>query len=103
MKFSYTIYDAPPSQCGGVGWLHQQDVEIEADSDDDALEQVQDILSEEACYLSKDDGYEIGQKIYANIWNEDGEIIGTLNYTLTEDDLGIEDEYEEDDEEDENA
>ena len=87
MTYTYTIFDADPSASSGAAWPTHQDIEIEAASDEDALEAVLDVISIESAGLSADDGYEVGQSLYAIVWDADGIIVGQLTYTLTAEDL----------------
>ena len=57
MTYTYTIFDADPSASSGTAWPTHQDIEIEAASDEDALEAVRDVMSIESAGLSAADGY----------------------------------------------
>lgn len=87
--YIYSIYDANPNEVIGTVWPHHDREEIEADSDTEAIEEVESILSSEASGLRPEDGYEVGQRLYAHVW-ESGTIIGYPTYDLTAEDLGVE-------------
>lgn len=89
--FTYTIFDADPNQSGGTEWPTHSNLELEADSDDEAIEAVRDVMSTEAAGLNTSDGYDVGDKLHALIWDAAGTIIGTPTYELTAEDLGVED------------
>lgn len=93
-EYTYTIFDANPNSSSGTAWPDHQDIEIEADSDEEALDAVIDVMCSEAAGLNPDDGYDVGQLLYAIIWDADGTIVGEPVYRLTADDLGIEEEEE---------
>lgn len=90
-SYLYTIFDANPNTSSGTAWPTHEDVELEADSDEEAIEEVRDVMSTEAAGLSTSDGYEVGDLLHAIVWDEDGTIIGTPTYELTAEDLGVED------------
>lgn len=86
---TYTIFDADPNTSGACSWDDHQDVEILADDADDARSQVEHILESVASECNPSDGYEVGQRIYAIVWDEDGAIVAKLSYELTAEDLGV--------------
>lgn len=88
MCFTYTIFDADPHQVSGSAWTSHMDRDIEADSDADALDEVRDTMSIEAAGLSPADGYQVGQTLYALVWDADGVLVGEPRYEITEEDLG---------------
>lgn len=90
MNFTYTIFDASPHVSSGTAWDTHTEESIEADSIEDAIQEVGDVLEIEAAGLSTADGYEAGQRLYALVWDEDGVIVGEPTYALTEEDLGVE-------------
>lgn len=89
-KYTYTIFDANPNSSSGTEWPTHEDREIDADSDDEAIDDVRDVMSAEAAGLNTSDGYEVGQLLHALVWDEDGTIVGTPTYELTAEDLGVE-------------
>lgn len=94
-KYTYTIFDADPNSSSGTEWPSHTDValetdsELETDSDEEAVDEVRDVMSVEAASLNPSDGYEVGGRIEAIVWNEDGAIVGQPTYDLTAEDLGI--------------
>lgn len=86
MNYTYTIYDAHPAQSGSCAWPGHADVALEADTAEEALDEVSDALEVEAAGLSECDGYSAGQRIYAQIELPDG-TADIVSYELTEDDL----------------
>jgi hypothetical protein len=87
--YTYTIYDSGPHSSSGTAWPTHEDIEIEAGSDEEAIEAVRDIMSTEAAGLNPTDGYDVGQRLYACVWDSDQVIVGEPTYTLTDDDLGV--------------
>jgi len=87
--YTYTIFDANPAQTGGTEWPSHTSVEIEADSDREAEDKVKEVMSVESGRCNPVDGYEVGQRLYAIIWDGDGRVVGEPTYTLTADDLGV--------------
>ncbi len=95
-KFTYTIFDANPNTSSGTAWDTHTDVEIEADSDQEAIDEVRDVMSIESSGLNAEDGYDVGQELHALVWDADETIVGTPTYEITADDMGIEVESDED-------
>lgn len=93
--YTYTIFDANPHTSGGTAWPSHTDIEIEAESDEDALEEVRDALSVESSRLSVSDGYDVGQRLYALLWDSEGILVGEPTYDLTEEDLGVDESQDE--------
>lgn len=85
--YTYTIFDADPNASSGTAWPTHTDVEIAADTDAEAIDAVRDAMEIEAAGLSAADGYEVGQRLYAIVWSEDGTIVGMPTYTLTDEDV----------------
>lgn len=81
--YTYTIFDANPAQSGPSSWPSHEDIEIEADSDDGARELVRAEIESEALGLDAPD-YSPGDKIWANIWDEDG-IVQTISVEVPAD------------------
>lgn len=81
-SYTYTIFDANPQSSSGTAWPSHQDVEI-----DEAVEAVREVMETEASGLSPDDGYDIGQRLYAIVWDSDEVIVGGPTYVLTAEDL----------------
>ena len=86
--YTYTIFDADPNSSSGTHWPSHQDIEIEADSDEEAVAEVEQVMESEAASLNPSDGYEAGNSIHAIVWADDGEIVGQPSYELTHQDLG---------------
>lgn len=95
MRYTYTIFDADPNEAGGCVWPGHENKAIRAEDDNAAADAVFDIVESEAAGLRVEDGYEVGQTLYALIWSPDGSTI-TLRYRLTAEDLGVEEEDDED-------
>lgn len=87
--YTYSIFDSDPSTSGGCEWPGHSNVEIEADSNEEAIEEVEAIMASEAKGLNPEDGYDVGQTIYGTVWSEDGTIVGSPTYELTTEDLGV--------------
>lgn len=87
--YTYTIFDANPNSSSGTAWPSHDSLEIVADDDDGAIEAVRDVMSVEAAGLNPDDGYDVGQRLYAIVWGADTVIVGEPTYTLTAEDLGV--------------
>jgi hypothetical protein len=90
--YTYTIYDSDPHTSGGTAWPSHEDIEIEAASDEEAINAVRDVMSVEAAGLNQADGYEVGQTLYALVWDPYAALVGEPTYELTAEDLGVEDE-----------
>jgi hypothetical protein len=88
-KYTYTIFDASPQSSSGTEWPTHSDVAVEADSNEEAIEEVRDEMAGEAKGLNPSDGYSVGEDIHAIVWDEDGTIVGQPTYELTYDDLGL--------------
>lgn len=93
-KYTYTIFDSNPNSSSGTEWPTHVDMEIEAASDAEAIEEVRDVMSTEASGLNTSDGYAVGNEIHAIVWSEDGTIVGQPRYELTHEDLGVETDEE---------
>lgn len=87
--YTYTIFDANPNTSSGTAWPTHQDLDIEAESDEEALAAVRDVMSTEAAALNTEDGYQVGQLLYAIVWDENTVIVGEPTYELTAGDLGV--------------
>lgn len=87
-KFTYTVFDSNPNTSSGTAWPTHDGIELEADSDDEAVSDVRDVMSIEAAGLCASDGYDVGQCLYALVWSDDGTIVGQPTYALTAEDLG---------------
>lgn len=91
-RYTIRIYDGDPgSSCGDV-WPSHDGTPLDAETLDEAREEAIDILICEAAGLSREDGYEVGQRIYAMIDAADDSGSDRVSYELTVDDLGEEDE-----------
>lgn len=88
--YTYTIFDSDPNASDGGPWPHRSDVELEADSDQEAIDAVLAVMSSEAESLYPSDGYSAGDTLYALVWDSDGMVVGSPTYELTHDDLGTE-------------
>jgi hypothetical protein len=85
-----SIYDVHPAQSSGGGaWPTHDDVEMRATTLADALDEARETLESAAGDCRPEDGYEVGQWIYAQIEAPDGtgDVVG---YELTAEDLGVE-------------
>jgi hypothetical protein len=87
--YTYTLFDAHPNSSSGTAWPSHEDIAIEAESDDEAIEAVRDVMSIEAAGLDTADGYDVGQRLYALVWDADSMIVGDPTYELTAEDLGV--------------
>jgi len=96
--YTYSLFDGDPN-VSGHAWPTHYTKEIDADSDEDAVELVTAELDTQARGLSPADGYEVGDSIWAIVYYPDGRA-EQIERVLTAEDLGIEehDEYAEDDE-----
>lgn len=93
--YTYTIFDDNPNSSSGTAWPTHQNIPIESDSDDEAIDAVLHEIGEQAAGLSLDDGYDVGQFLYAIIWDDDGVIVGEPTYKLSAEDLGVSDDVAE--------
>jgi hypothetical protein len=90
MTCTLSIYDVHPAQSSGGGaWPTHDDVEMRATTLADALDEARETLESAAGDCRPEDGYEVGQWIYAQIEAPDGtgDVVG---YELTAEDLGVE-------------
>lgn len=90
MQFTYSIFDSDPS-AGGHAWPSHDDVPIEADSPEEAESDVLDEVQVQAAGLNREDDYDVGDRLYALVWDEYGTVVADPTYDLTEEDLGAED------------
>ncbi len=67
--FTYTIFDADPSQSGNVAWPSHTQISVEAETADDALE----IALGEARKNSED--YHDGDELFALVWDARGKVV----------------------------
>lgn len=89
--YTYTIYDADPNSCGGCEWPTHDGLEIEADDNGEAITEVRAALESAALEARPEDGYAIGQTLYAQITGPDETIVATITHELTASDLGLSD------------
>lgn len=87
-KFTYSIFDSDPNTSGDTEWPGHAHAQLRAADLAAAEERVEEIMS--SASYSEDDGYEVGQTVYAIIWDEDGTIVAEPTYELTAEDLGVE-------------
>lgn len=87
-RYTYSIFDADPSASSGDAWPGHDERKIEADSVEEAINEVRDVMEAEAAGLNAADGYEAGDTLHALIWDHTGTIVGTPIYTLTAEDMG---------------
>lgn len=87
--YSYTIFDADPQSSSVPAWDTHNGVELEADCDDDVISDVRHVLEIEAARLNEADGYEVGQRLYAIVWDADGIVVEQVSHELTAEDLGV--------------
>jgi hypothetical protein len=85
--YTYTIFDSNPHSSSGAAWPSHEYIEIEAESDAEALDAVRDVMRVEAAGLDASD-YDVRQRLYARVW--DSRIVGEPTYQLTAEDLGLE-------------
>jgi hypothetical protein len=90
--YTYTIFDADPNQNGGGAWDTHTDVKLDAIDDDDARTHVRKVLEMSAIGLKTADGYAVGDRLYATVWDPNGTPVWDVTYTLTAEDLGITDD-----------
>lgn len=94
-SYRYTIFDANPSNSSGTAWPTHEDIEIECDSDEDAIDEVRSVMQVEAAGLNPSDGYEIGDTLHSIVWDGEGiHLTGCPTYTLTAEDLGLDEPAE---------
>ena len=86
--YTYSIFDANPSESSGTVWHTHDGIAFTADSEADAILFVTGVLDHEAFRCKTEDGYEVGQSIYALIWDEDGVQLPRLVHELSADELG---------------
>ena len=94
--YTYTIFDGHPAVSGDSKIPGYEGIAIESASYKSAIEEARDAMSILAAGLSTDDGYEVGDRLHALVWDADGTVVGTPRYTLTAEDLGVEDDGEDD-------
>lgn len=70
--YTYTIFDADPSQSGPCAWPSHEDVEVEADSPEEALAEA---LSEAASTGDMWGEYEPGDVLHVLVWDADGQVV----------------------------
>lgn len=85
--YAYTIYDRDPSR--GPALTLAEDVAVEADTEDEAVDELRDAIEVAAAGLSPEDGYAVGDTIVGHL-ECDGVIVRTVTYALTSEDLGVE-------------
>lgn len=90
MQYTYSIFDSSPQESGDAAWPTHDGVKLDADSPEEAIEDVRDAMSVEAAGLNPSDGYSPGECIHAIVWDADGAIVGQPTYELTHEDLGVE-------------
>jgi hypothetical protein len=90
-RYSIRVYDGDPGSSGCDVWPTHDGTRLNAETLDEARDEALDILSCEAAGLSRDDGYTVGQRIYAMIDDADDSGSDCVSYELTVDDLGEED------------
>lgn len=93
--YTYTIFDSNPHTSSGTAWPTHQDIKLEADSDEEAVKAVRNEMSLESQNLNPDDGYDVGQQIYAIVWDRNHVIVGEPTYKLCAEDLGVSDDVAE--------
>ena len=84
--YQYTIYDADPDVSSGGALLDAEDISIEADTLDEAIDDVRTAVEVYAAGLQAED-YQPGDMLYALVWHDGG--TERLTYTITAEDLGI--------------
>lgn len=76
--FSYTIFDGHPARSGDCAWPSHSDVEIDADSLNEAAEKVEAIMQSEGRSCGE---YAEGSTLWAIIWHN-GINARTISTTL---------------------
>lgn len=87
-RYTYSIFDSHPSKASPAWPMHDQ-VEIEAEDDQAALAAVRNTLRVEAAGLNPADGYAVGDRIWAEVWDADEICIGPVSYVLKAADLDL--------------
>lgn len=88
-NYTYTIFDGSPNNSSGTEWPDHLNIEIEAASDDEAIDEAIEVMRCEAAGLNVSDDYSVGDTLHAIVWDEDGTIVAQPTYTLTAEDLGV--------------
>lgn len=94
LRYTYTVFDGDPASSGPCEWPHMSEVAHEAESDEDAIEEIGWLVEPWLHGLSRSDGYSEGDLIHVLIWDRDGSEIEHLRYRLTEEHLGEPEEEE---------
>jgi hypothetical protein len=84
--YSVRIFDADPQLCG----TELENAEVDARNTDEATEEAFYRLQTAAAACSPEDGYEIGDVLYAQVCDPTGEFVAELRHELTAEDLGVE-------------
>lgn len=69
--YTYTIYDANPTECGHCLWPTHDGVEIEAENVEAALLHA---LAEAKCLGDSCDEYECGDVLHVQVWESNGTV-----------------------------
>jgi len=86
--YTYTIFDSNPHTSAHSSWPTHEDLEIEADDAAEAVDEVRGALSSAALNCQREDGYTVGDLLYALVWDETGLIVGEPTHELTAEELG---------------
>jgi hypothetical protein len=78
MTYAYTIFDANPHQSGSCAWPTHTDVEVEAVSAEEALEEA---LTEAEIHGDTCGEYETGDVLYVLVW-EDSILVAEGTHTV---------------------
>lgn len=84
---TYSVYDDDPRDSSGTIWHDRQDEPAEGETLDEAIAFVQGELAEIAAGLTEgEEGYDVGQSIYAMITDVDGMTL-VISHEITIEDL----------------
>lgn len=84
-KLVVEVYDADPGYAD-VDAIAEEKIEYDDDEDEVAL--ARDVIEVCAAGLSAEDGYSVGDRLYAILRYSD-ETIGKITYALTAEDIGL--------------
>lgn len=84
LTYEYNIFDDPQ---GGDPWYPDGDVTVGAESEAEAIEEIEMRLARACRNLPVNAGYTVGQIITAHVWNRNGALIASPTYTLRKQDM----------------
>lgn len=85
--YCYSIYDADPRETGLDEWPCHAGASVAAADVVGAVALAREALSQVACSLYRKDGWQVGQKIYAQVQDKNGSTVGIVSYELADSDL----------------